>query len=92
MARDQVLVAHAAREAARAAAVDDDADARAPRGRAAPARWPPTASPSTVSGRDGVGSRVRVVVRYRVPLRLPLIGEAVRDVELRSEATMRVER
>jgi hypothetical protein len=39
-----------------------------------------------------VGSRVRVVVRYRVPLRLPLIGQAMRDLELRSEATMRVER
>ena len=44
-----------------------------------------------VSGRDGVGSRVRVVVRYRVPLRLPLIGQAM-HVDLRSEATMRVER
>jgi Flp pilus assembly protein TadG len=91
VARDQVLVAHAAREAARAAAVDDDADVA----RRAAERAGPLAADRltvTVSGRDGAGSRVRVVVRYRVPLRLPLIGQAVRDVELRSEATMRVER
>jgi Flp pilus assembly protein TadG len=91
VARDQVLVAHAAREAARAAAVDDDADAAR---RAAERAGPLAADRLTVavSGRDDVGSRVRVVVRYRVPLRLPLIGQAVRDLELRSEATMRVER
>jgi Flp pilus assembly protein TadG len=91
VARDQVLVAHAAREAARAAAVDDDADAA----RRAAERAGPLAADRlavAVSGRDDVGSRVRVVVRYRVPLRLPLIGQAVRDLELRSEATMRVER
>jgi Flp pilus assembly protein TadG len=91
VARDQVLVAHAAREAARAAAVDGDADVA----RGAAERAGPLAADRltvSVSGRDGVGSRVRVVVRYRVPLRLPLIGEAVRDLELRSEATMRVER
>ena len=35
-----------------------------------------------VTGRDGVGSRVRVVVRYPSPLRLPLIGASVGDVEL----------
>jgi Flp pilus assembly protein TadG len=91
VARDQVLVAHAAREAARAAAVDDDADVAR---RAAERAGPLAADRLTVavSGRDGVGSRVRVVVRYSVPLRLPLIGQAVRDLELRSEATMRVER
>ena len=91
VARDQVLVAHAAREAARAAAVDDDVDAV----RRAAEQAGPLATDRLeieVHGRDGVGSRVRVVVRYRVPLRLPLIGQAVRDLELRSEATMRVER
>jgi Flp pilus assembly protein TadG len=91
VARDQVLVAHAAREAARAAAVDGDVDVA----RGAAERAGPLAADRltvSVSGRDGVGSRVRVVVRYREPLRLPLIGEVVRDLELRSEATMRVER
>jgi len=91
VARDQVLVAHAAREAVRAVAVDDDVDAA----RRAAERAGPLAADRLeveVSGRGGVGSRVRVVVRYRVPLRLPLVGGAVGDVELRSEATMRVER
>ena len=91
VARDQVLVAHAAREAVRAVAVDDDVDAA----RRAAERAGPLAADRLaveVSGRDGVGSRVRVVVRYRVPLRLPLLGGSVGDVELSSQATMRVER
>ena len=45
-----------------------------------------------VTGRDGVGSRVRVVVRYTVPTRLPLVGRALDDVVLTASATMRVER
>ncbi|MDD9368511.1 MAG: hypothetical protein PV358_00205 [Acidimicrobiales bacterium] len=59
----------------------------------------PTARPSAserlsveVTGRDGVGSRVRVVVRYTVPTRLPLVGRALDDVTLTASATMRVER
>jgi Flp pilus assembly protein TadG len=91
VARDQVLVAHAAREAARAAAVDDDVDATR---RAAEQAGPLAADRLDVEvrGRDGVGSRVRVVVRYRVPVRLPLVAHGALDVELRSSATMRVER
>ena len=91
VARDQVLVTHAAREAVRAVAVDDGADTA----RRAAERAGPLAADRLeveVSGREGVGSRVRVVVRYRVPLRLPLVGGAPGDVELSSEATMRVER
>jgi Flp pilus assembly protein TadG len=91
VARDQVLVTHAAREAARSAAVDPDVDAA----RRAAERAGPLAADRldvAVSGREGVGSRVRVVVRYRVPLRLPLVGRAVHDVELTADATMRVER
>jgi hypothetical protein len=91
VARDQVLVAHAAREAARAAAVDDDVDAA----RRAAERAGPLAADRLeveVSGREEVGSRVRVVVRYTVPLRLPLVHAGGLDVELAAEATMRVER
>ena len=82
---------HAAREAVRAVAVDDGADTA----RRAAERAGPLAADRLeveVSGREGVGSRVRVVVRYRVPLQLPLVGGAPGDVELSSEATMRVER
>ena len=91
VARDQVLVAHAAREAVRAAAVDSDVDAAR---RAAEQAGPLAADhlEVAVTGRDGVGSRVRVVVRYTVPTRLPLVGRALDRVTLRSSATMRVER
>ena len=91
VARDQVLVTHAAREAVRVVAVDDDVDAAR---RAAERAGPLDADrlEVRVSGREGVGSRVRVDVRYVVPLRLPLVAQGGLDVELRSSATMRVER
>ena len=44
------------------------------------------------SGRGGPGSHVRVEVRYRAPTDVPLVGAAVGDINLRAEATMRVER
>ena len=91
VARDQVLVAHAAREAARAAAVDDDVDAV----RRAAERAGPLAADRLeveVSGREGAGSRVRVVVRYTVPLRLPLVPGRGLEADLTADATMRVER
>jgi Flp pilus assembly protein TadG len=91
VARDQVLVTHAAREAARAAAVDPDVDAAR---RAAEQAGPLVADRLSVevSGRGEVGSRVRVVVSYTVPIRLPLVGAALGDVTLTASATMRVER
>jgi hypothetical protein len=91
VARDQVLVAHAAREAVRAAAVDPDVDAAR---RAAEQAGPLAADRLgvEVTGRDGVGSRVRVVVSYTIPTRLPLGGRALDDVTLSASATMRVER
>jgi Flp pilus assembly protein TadG len=91
VARDQVLVVHAAREAARAAAVDPDVDAAR---QAAEQAGPLAADRLTVevTGRGEAGSRVRVVVSYIVPLRLPLLGAALGDVTLSSSATMRVER
>jgi len=91
VARDQVLVAHAAREAARVAAVDDDAAAA----RLAAEQAGPLAADRLeveVTGRGEAGSRVRVVVRYALPTRLPLVGRALDDVMLTASATMRVER
>jgi Flp pilus assembly protein TadG len=91
VARDQILVTHAAREAARAAAVDDDVDAAR---RAAEQAGPLAAErlDVAVTGRDGVGSRVRVVVRYTLPMRVPLVGRVLDEVTLEASATMRVER
>ncbi|HVF13487.1 MAG TPA: TadE family protein, partial [Acidimicrobiales bacterium] len=89
--RDQILVIHAAREAAREAAVD--AGAEVP-GRAAKASSTLEADRLTVesSGRGGPGSRVRVRVSYRAPTDVPLVGGAVPDITLEASATMRVER
>jgi Flp pilus assembly protein TadG len=91
LARDQLLVTHAAREAARAAAVDPDPGA--PR-RAAVGAGPldPARLQVETGTRGAVGASVRVEVRYREPTSLPIVGRALGDVMLHSEATMRVER
>jgi hypothetical protein len=91
VARDQVLVAHAAREAVRAAAVDPDPDAAR---RAAEQAGPldPDRLEVEVTGRGEVGSRVRARVRYTAGTRLPLVGRALDGVVLTGTATMRVER
>lgn len=88
--RAQVLVTHAAREAARAAAVD--ADPAAP-GRAARAASPldPEHLLVAVDGRDAAGSRARVVVTYGLATDVPLVGRLLPDLTLRASATMRVE-
>ena len=91
VARDQVLVVHAAREAARQAAVEPSPDA--PRRAAlAGSGLEGDRLSLDLTGRAGAGSRVRVEVRYRAPTRVPLVGAAVGDVALHATATMRVER
>ncbi|HET6949002.1 MAG TPA: TadE family type IV pilus minor pilin [Acidimicrobiales bacterium] len=89
--RDQILVTHAAREAVRAAAVDGDPGAATTAARAA-GPLPADRLDVEVSGRGPVGSRVRAVVRYRTPSRLPLVGHLLGDLVLTGAATMRVER
>lgn len=91
LVRDQILVVHAAREAAREAAVDPAADA--PR-RAALASSTLSDGRLTVTttGRGAAGSRVRVEVAYRASTGVPLLGAAMGDLTLRASATMRVER
>lgn len=90
LVRDQVVVVHAAREAAREAAVS-------------PGREPPrqAALRSTrlsadrldvdVGRRGRPGSRVEVEIRYRAPTDVPLVGHLLPDVALRASAAMRVE-
>ena len=91
LVRDQVLVVHAAREAAREAAVDPAAEA--PRRAAlAGSNLEPDRLALSASGRGEAGSRVRIEVRYRSPARVPLVGAALGDVTLEASATMRVER
>ena len=89
--RDQVLVVHAAREAAREAAVQPAADA-ARQAALAGSGLDGERLDVDVSGRGAAGSRVRAQVRYRTPTRVPLVGAAVGDLTLEATATMRVER
>ena len=90
LARDAVLVTHAAREGARAAAVDDDAGA-ARAAALASGDLDPDRTRVEVTGRGDAGSRVRVEVVYRAPTRVPLVGALLGDRTLRASVTMRVE-
>jgi hypothetical protein len=88
--RDQVLVTHVAREAARAAAVDPD-PAAARTAAEGSARIDPDRLTVEVGPRGAAGEDVTVEVSYRSPTDLPLIGPLVGDVTVTAEATMRVE-
>lgn len=78
--RAQVLVVHAAREAARAAAVGE------------PPPPPDGLDPTRTEVRVvESGGRARATVTYRARTDIPLVGPLVPDLELRGAATMRVE-
>ncbi len=90
IARDVVLVTHAAREAARAAAVDSGPGAaRAAAEEAGGLQGDRLTVRAT--GRGEAGSRVRVRITYRAPTEVPIVGALIGDRTLRAEATMRVE-
>ena len=88
--RDQVLVVHAAREAAREAAVDPD-PAAAKRAAVEGSGLRASRLRVTLTGRGAPGSRVRVEVRYRAATDVPLVGAALGEVTLTGAVTMRVE-
>jgi len=90
MARDVVLVTHASREAARAAATDPAPSAALGAARSSSGLDPDRLSVD-VSGRGKAGSRVRVEVTYRSPTAVPIIGALLGDRTIKSSATMRVE-
>jgi Flp pilus assembly protein TadG len=90
LGRDLVLVTHASREAARAAATDPDPGAAAVAARAA-GGLDPARMTVTVTGRGVPGSHVRVTVTYRAGTEVPLIGGFLGDHTLRSTTSMRVE-
>jgi hypothetical protein len=80
----QVLVVHAAREAARAAAVGEPPPP--------PDGLDPARATVALDGAGGPpGSRVTATVTYTARTDIPLVGRFVPDVELRGAATMRVE-
>lgn len=89
IARDQVLVVHAAREGARAAAVDPRPGVarRAILGETA---LKPARLAVETSYREG-SVTVTVAVRYRSVTDLPLVGPLIPDLPVGAKATMRVE-
>ena len=90
LAKDLVLVHHAAREGARAAAVEPTGGV---------ARAAVVGSSSLDSSRLSVslaggmarGSQTTATVTYRAPTSVPLIGALIPDVTLQASVTMRVE-
>jgi Flp pilus assembly protein TadG len=88
--RDQILVVHASREAARAGAVDANPDA-ARRAAIGSSGLDSHRLSVEVGDRGAPGSTLRVVVRYRSPTEVPVLGALLPDVDLRSISTMRVE-
>ena len=90
VARDVVLVAHAAREGARAAAIDPDPAAAREAAESA-GGLDPDRMAVEVGDRGDPGSRVRVRVRYRVRTEVPLVGRFLGDRIVMTSVTMRVE-
>lgn len=90
VARSQILVTHAAREAARQMAVDPDEGKAAAAARATPGLDPRRVSVD-VGPRGPVGSTVAVTVTYQAPTDVPLVGALFGDPELRATVSMRVE-
>lgn len=89
--RDQILVAHAAREAAREAAVDPEPEA-ARRAAVAGSGLDPSRLEIVVTGREGPGSRAEVTARFVSRTDVPVVGALLDDIPLRARAAMRVER
>lgn len=90
VARDIVLVTHAAREAARAAAVDPaPGAARSAALRSSGLR--PDDLTVAVRGRTGPSGRVTVILNYHPTRAVPLVGEWVAKRTITATATMRVE-
>ncbi|MFL6205180.1 MAG: TadE/TadG family type IV pilus assembly protein [Acidimicrobiales bacterium] len=90
LGRDLVLVSHASREAARAAAVDPDPGAALAAARRAGGLDADRLTVD-VGARGGAGTVVEVTVTYRAATDVPLVGALLGDRTIRSATTMRVE-
>ena len=87
---DALLLHHAVREAARAAAVDPDPGVAAAAGRGASSLDAGRLSIQLGGGRSE-GDTLVVTGRYRSPTEVPMVGWMVDEVELSATASMRVE-
>ena len=90
VARDQVLVTQAAREGARAAAVDPASGAAAAAAARATGLSPSRIAIFTGPRPDQAGM-VTVTVRYKSRIVLPVANRVLLEPELRARAAMRVE-
>lgn len=91
LALDQVRVWHAAREAARVAAVEPDpAAARDAAGRSGLERVEVAVTPTAQE--RSPGRPATVSLSYRYDARIPFVGAAFEAVVLRAAATTRIER
>lgn len=90
IATDAVLVHHAAREAARAAAVQPDADV-ARRAAIGAAGLRPDRLELGLAGGTTAGETLTVTVEYAAPTDVPVVGRLLGDVDLRAAVSMRVE-
>lgn len=88
--RAQVLVAHAAREGARAAAVDPRPSVATAAARASPGLRPERMRVGLGGGR-AAGDTVRVTVTYRAATDVPLVGALFGEPRLEASVAMRVE-
>jgi Flp pilus assembly protein TadG len=86
VARDEILVVHAARDAAREASVSRD-----PNRVVAAARRDLPAANVRIVRRGRVGEPVEVAVTYVAQTALPLVGALVPDLTLHAGSVMRVE-
>ena len=87
VARDAVLVSHAARVGARIASVDPSLDGI----RGAVTEATPLDPARLKVEREAAGDLVRVTVHYRSPTEVPLVGALVGDVAMTESAAMPVE-
>jgi len=90
LVRDHVLVVHAAREAARAAAVDPTTEAATVAALAATSLDPDRLLVETQGSRT-TGGLLRVTVRFRPEPAVPLVGGLFPSVTIQEALTVRVE-
>jgi len=89
--RDQLLVWHAARESARAAAVEPDRQAARRAAVNATSGLEASRLDVSLSGGTAAGEFVTATVRYRSRTEVPIVGRFVDDVDMSADVTMRVE-
>ncbi len=90
VATDAVLVHHAAREAARAAAVEPDGQVARRAALGAAGLVPSRVGVQLIGGRVA-GDTLTVLVEYSAPTEVPLVGRLIDDVDLTAEVAVRVE-